>query len=444
MRLLIFLLFTGFFGFGQKIIIEQETPMRNAVLDTAAGEMRLFYDDHYKTIDSRTFEMKRHDLTVLRDAEIGENPLRYLLKMIDGRTYFVKGSGGILYRLHNDTVARVDQSFDHHMDYGAAVFEHNGTLFKYGGYGYWSVRDFFVYFDPGVREWDAYGPVEASLIPEGITSSLFVKDAQNFYMFGGYSIGSSNRKDKIPNQKVWHFDFEENAWSYIGKHEPVPRGFRVPFDRKLMVIRDNEIQVIDIVNNQTKRYEHNPVSSRIHVFQHVFFFEDKFYVLMSLNGPVGLFVMDKDDFFGQLKSEDSFFKVQYEWILPVVLTLLTIAVLILIARFLWKQFRKSRKVVLLENGLRYKNKFVQFKPDSMDILRLLLSDLEVPSRKILELVEQEQYSPAHNERMKVQKIKDINLKLKTLLGVNEDLIVSMKSKRDRRIRIYRISRYYFF
>jgi hypothetical protein len=80
----------------------------------------------------------------------------------------------------------------------------------------------------------------------------------------------------------------------------------------------------------------------------------------------------------------------------------------------------------------------------MDILRLLLSDLEVPSRKILELVEQEQYSPAHNERMKVQKIKDINLKLKTLLGVNEDLIVSMKSKRDRRIRIYRISRYYFF
>jgi hypothetical protein len=165
---------------------------------------------------------------------------------------------------------------------------------------------------------------------------------------------------------------------------------------------------------------------------------------MNLNGPIGLFVLEEDDFFGQLKSEGQFYRGQNKWILRLLVALPSLALLFFLVKFIRKEMKRRKKVVLLENGLRYKNKFVEFRPDSMKILRLLLSELEVPSGKILELVEQEQYSPAHNERLKVQKIKDINLKLKTLLGINEDLIVSKKSTKDRRIRVYTISRYYFF
>ena len=76
--------------------------------------------------------------------------------------------------------------------------------------------------------------------------------------------------------------------------------------------------------------------------------------------------------------------------------------------------------------------------ESMAILKLLLSKPQVPSSQILKIVEKEQYSPAHNERLKVQKINDINIKIATLLRNNESIITNFKAENDRRIRVYAI------
>ena len=221
-------------------------------------------------------------------------------------------------------------------------------------------------------------------------------------------------------------------------------GFQVAYGDNLLLIRDNEIEEIDLLGNKIRRFDHSPVTARIHVFRHAFHHDGKFFVLMDLNGPIGLFVVDREDFFGRLKSEGQFYARQNDWIKPTLQITLVLFVLVLAGYFIRKELKRRRKVVLLENGLRYKNKFVEFKPDSMKIMRLLLSQLEVPSVSILEIVEQEQYSPAHNERLKVQKIRDMNLKLKTLLGISDDLIVSVKSRQDKRIRVYKISRHHFF
>jgi hypothetical protein len=76
-------------------------------------------------------------------------------------------------------------------------------------------------------------------------------------------------------------------------------------------------------------------------------------------------------------------------------------------------------------------------------LNLLLSAKRVPSAEILKIVEKEQFSPAHNERLKVQKINDLNIKLQTLFGEKEAQIKSVKSKEDKRLRVYTLDRSYF-
>ncbi|MCK5676945.1 MAG: hypothetical protein KAH72_00510, partial [Flavobacteriaceae bacterium] len=108
-----------------------------------------------------------------------------------------------------------------------------------------------------------------------------------------------------------------------------------------------------------------------------------------------------------------------------------------------KFYKNQKKIVLLDNGLRFKNKFTEFDQESMQIIKMLLSENEISSNRILDIVEKEQYSIAHNERIKVQKLNEINLKVKILLGVNEEIINSFKSKNDRRIRIYKILKKYF-
>ena len=103
-----------------------------------------------------------------------------------------------------------------------------------------------------------------------------------------------------------------------------------------------------------------------------------------------------------------------------------------------KFYRNRNKVRLLDNGLRLRNKFTEFDEQSMQIIKLLLSRKRVPSHEILKIVESPQYSAAHNERIKVQKLNEINLKIKTLSGDSQDYVTSVKSDEDKRIRVYSI------
>ena len=158
---------------------------------------------------------------------------------------------------------------------------------------------------------------------------------------------------------------------------------------------------------------------------------------------VYLNIVEEEDFFGALKSETKFYKNNAYWFK---ITMIYLSVVVLLVIMIWlikRNIKKLNKIQLLDNGLKYRNKFTEFDKDSMNILNVLLNQTEVTSGEILQLVEKQQYSPAHNERIKVQKINDINLKIATLLGIQDDLITNFKSSQDRRIRLYKIKRDYF-
>lgn len=144
-----------------------------------------------------------------------------------------------------------------------------------------------------------------------------------------------------------------------------------------------------------------------------------------------------------LKSKATFYKNKFWWFGKSFLYGALIVLLLLCFYTFFKQYKKLSKAVLLKNGLRHINKFVEFDEESMIIIKLLLSEKEVPSTGILKIVEKEQFSPAHNERLKIQKIKDINLKVRALLGINIDVIQEKKSKYDRREKVYFILKRYF-
>ena len=56
--------------------------------------------------------------------------------------YIVSISGGMVWKLINDSFIRIDDSYHHKMTFGSDVFVHSDTILKYGGYGYWSNRNF--------------------------------------------------------------------------------------------------------------------------------------------------------------------------------------------------------------------------------------------------------------------------------------------------------------
>ena len=444
MRLFLLIVFIGLNAFSQKIDLGDTRGYQNSSLDTLNNTFDLYFTDHILSIDLDNFQKTHTDLYYGNKVSQDEGRLGSMTLRVQDTLYFINGSGGLVYMIKNDTVRRVDKSFDHQMQHGACWFEHNNTAFSYGGYGFWSNRDFFTYYDSKQDEWEVYHPINSTKIPRGTSNSQFIKEANEFQFFGGNYINPHNRRERIMNNEVWTFNFSSNEWRYLGQHETLDEFIKkVSYKNYLLLIELNQITRIDVKNNKKTTYQHSPISAQQTAFMSNHYAKGKFYIVLRNITGTYLYIVEEKDFFGDIVEETKFYKNPTYWLKQGGLFFLLISLILLILWFLKKKFVDRNKIRLLDKGLRYHLKFTEFDAESMAIIRLLLSEKEVSSSQILGIVEKEQYSPAHNERIKVQKINDINIKIATLLGIKEDLITNFKSSQDRRIRLYKISKDYF-
>ena len=120
--------------------------------------------DYYYTI--KIPEMKKSGLIyfVEKDSTIFKlyAPSTYTLSKINTTVYLSQGLGGLVYELRGNKIVRLDRSFMHKMQINAQNFEYDNRIFRFGGYGFWSVRNFFTYFDLNTKEWEAYSPFKAN------------------------------------------------------------------------------------------------------------------------------------------------------------------------------------------------------------------------------------------------------------------------------------------
>jgi hypothetical protein len=420
-------------------LIEDVGSLKNISVDSIHKKLLLFYDGYYDKYDLKTLEKEEVKLKSPPEFDIKS----YFYISIDSLQYFVSNDGGVVYQFKKDTVIRIDNSYEHRMQTGSGLFEYDSKIYRYGGYGFWSVRNFFIYFDHSTHEWEVNDLVSSKEIPEGTYDSNFILDRNEIYFFGGLKIDPNRQLERIKNDEVWKYNFDDHKWRFLGTYSILPEGKIIKYGKKILHIYTNHIAEIDIIHNKISLYEHNLISPKLDRKFKSFYLDHQFYCFINKRGKISLKVMVERDFLRNKRSETSFYKnSMYWWSRSLIYILISIMVLLLL--WLFRNYRKkSNKIMLLDNGIRYKNKFIEFDEESMQIIRILLSENEVSSVKILSIVEKEQYSPAHNERIKVQKLNDINLKIKALLGTKENIILSKKSRLDKRIKIYKINKDYF-
>jgi len=433
MRLLFFLLFLTLNIYSQRVIIDDQNSLDGTVIDSLNNNYILYYPDYYVLIDLETLEKK--------SFKYNTNGNLYIPIILNNKNYFISQDGGMVAVLENDTIKRIDRSYSHRMQNGSLLFVYNSIIHKYGGYGFWSSRNFFTYFDRITKEWEVVDPINSEEIPEGTSSGGYLLKGDEIYIFGGSKINPYRRKERIVNDEVWMFNLKDHIWSFLGTTTFATTLNRIKYNNKILFLATSNISEIDIINNKVTLYEHGLFSPRM---SKTFFYNNKFYGLLNDKGTTYFQVVEKKDFLGKKLSSNNFYK-NYIWWTKFVLFYVLIPALILFGLWLiFKAYKKRKKIIMLDNGLRFENKFTEFDQESMQIIKTLLSEKEVSSNQILNIVEKDQYSPAHNERLKVQKLNEINLKIKSLLGINEDVISSNKSKIDKRIKLFKITTQYPF
>jgi hypothetical protein len=409
--------------------------------------------DHYKTIKipeqivSEPVYFKFSDSTFYKKFA---SPSSYELSVINNKLYLSLNLGGLIYEIKGNEIVRIDHSFEHKMQISSQQFVYDNRIFRFGGYGFWSARNFFTYFDLNSKEWESYSPVRGDRVPPGMFDVNQFINGDDITYFNGVVIDAFDNLKFDRSTEIWHFNLRSKIWDFKGKATLFfgnnPQNFQydnyyVAFTEERRIIRVN-------FNNDTYEvFENQAISSKISLQLKPFVENGIIYYFANnyANGEIELVSLPIDQFLGKsIKKADFIEKNLWLEYSQVIIGLIASLILV-IAFYFGIKFRPTKATHIKDkNGVLYVGKAaINFEENELKVLRHLLKKDDVPNSELLEIVEQKGVHFSHNIRVKNDVLNQLNLKLKAILQVDTNFIIFKKSDSDSRLKVYRLNKQYF-
>jgi len=409
--------------------------------DTTNTEIILGSNNQHFYLKNGDYILKKNLQNVLIESFLFKNkaPINDIKLVINNNEpVLVSRGGGMVWGVKNDTFKRVDQSYNHKMTNRSAVFVHNDTIMKFGGYGYWSSRNFFTYYDEITLQWEFYTINEKSVLPPGVSSINSTYLDGEFYFSDGLVSRPHSPLAFATNTKVWHFDFKNKIWSDLGTAQFPPDSHPRSLDLRngRLVVKTvfdkkndkSNILIYDYANNSIHPWNNlNPLFS----IESGFVANDSLYSY-SNNQLSSVKIPDfKSASFDDVKlmfvDSDALFYVLSRVALIVSILLFSIVF------FLYSRNRKRPR--LSEIGFRFNRVHYPLSKNELLLLNLVLYNKRVESKTLQSKIYDPQLSAAQNNKIKIDLVDSLNEKIFKIMGVNS-FISSKKSVRDQRVLIY--------
>ena len=381
----------------------------------------------------------------LQSSELISNPDKILLdemkfKIIKNKLYLLGRMSGEVYTIENNQIKRLDKTTDHRMTINANVFVHNDTLLKYGGYGYWSQRNFIIYYDSKSTEWEVYKK-RGDFNPKGQYDGLSFKQNNEIIFFGGSVVNENDRLETKNNNKVVEFDFNTNSFEELGETNR-PYNFKnlIGTSPEYILLADGKyILKIDALSNQVYRYNRPSVLWNYNSNKSTQnkFVSGHFFIVSRNNlGAIEYLKISEEEMFKEpvdsfplyIKKND--YTKAYLWgslfLLPILIFLVI------------KNYVKTKQLILTPNGFIIKKILYPILPSEYEILKKLIENKKLLTQEVLDVIQKNNLSYAHNIRLKEQFIKELNIKLTTLFKILEEPILQNRDENDRRVKYLEI------
>jgi hypothetical protein len=139
----------------------------------------------------------------------------YNLILSRGKWYAIGNGDGEVFTPENDVWKRIDKTKLEGYHYGAFLFDCNGTLMKYGGYGFWRNHGMFVHFNEPLGDWQIQQSDRD--IPFSGNMAYFSRKENALYTFGNIIYNQSNSENKIYLDSLFRIDMLKMKWENLGK-----------------------------------------------------------------------------------------------------------------------------------------------------------------------------------------------------------------------------------
>jgi hypothetical protein len=414
--------------FSQEILI----PKKILKSYNDGGSIFLFSKNEQLKID-----IDKYEISKLKDFNNnGYNIANYYILKIRDTFYFVQNTGGLVLELKDNALERIDNSFNHKMQINSSIFEYNNEIYRYGGYGYFSTRDFIVKFDFDTLEWESIKINDAPL-PIGRFNNFYDVYNDNLIVIGGTTVNKLDKEKRILLNDIWKFSFKEMKWTYLLNDPEITSvdSNTLKFHNNILYRDSQQIKVLNLDSYELKSFDVNNSYLKINNNFKTHFHNNNFHFVVNRNnGKRVLIKRTKKELFGRINTKKDIVNKNYltlENILIIGLLVFIILVILLFRRYL-------NSIFLYPEKIKYRNKIVFISDDEYLVLKGFIENQNTLENNILQaLLNKDQYHNSHNIRRKNNLVNNLNSKLKILFNDNNiNFIEIYKSEFDKRYKKY--------
>lgn len=429
----------------------------NAQFDLYKGEFYLFQDaktqkgiviehDSIYYINSSTQSNR------LKHTDYPEIISRYNSFIVKGKNYFTHNGCGPVLEWRNDSLVRIDNSFLHHNQYGAAGFVYKNEIYYFGGYGMFTFKNLLTKYIFKSREWmsvQTFGDKRPSLRRDA--NRVLIED--QLYVFGGLVENPDNFYfgQEVSDSNVWKLDLKTMKWTNEGvfdnKYNTLEGYYNFQNGKKAYLLcrgATNKLLEIDIEANTIKKYL---LPSLINVKS--FYFEKKtnelvvLHYLSSMSQNKVIQIQLDKILKNQISSETFITNPSQKLFINLTIGVLLIVLSIVLFKNKIKAIMSDYTNLIFDsqkNQLIYKRKNIEsIDENELKMISYLLANQHqyTPLNTLNGLFEQDELNENFTSTVKRREntLTNLTTKLSLITGCNEnDIIEYRKNPNDKRVK----------
>ena len=364
---------------------------------------------------------------------------------LNDKIIFLSNESGLLYEYRNDSIIRIDKSFDNKSNNGSLNLVYKDNLYRFGGYGYFESTNLLITYDHlESNQWDI-------VKYKGFEKVIPFSDVGFHFMVENklHVVGFNSSTDKFQNESKFYnngfiYDFDNKIILDVFKVNPKikrPESYIdlnneycllfYPVSKKILIIKKDDYSVSEY--NMSLRQSH--LTNKNHTKFGVNG-DELFYVSNDVDGEIYIRSMDfKSIINNSFPLKTSIFSdntLIYQISMVIGFFLFIIFVFILIRN------KNKNKLHINGSGL-FMNKTQIFEDErSIEILRNLINNPYLTNLELNNYFSSNGLNLNHINREKNKFIDNLNIKLSSYLS--QDFITKGKDEYDKRMIIFKINK----
>ena len=359
------------------------------------------------------------------------------------KLYLVSNGAGPVFLKDGNSFKRIDNSSLHKNQFGGARFIFNNKIHIYGGYGFWSFKNFISFFDENINQWDlVYN--NSKYIPPGRWKPIYNLINDKLYVLGGRtgSPGSQGQDESFSD--IFYFDFLSKEFVSLGKlNSKLIANYSLfsqpKIDNNIFLIYDNNITKIDFISLTYSIYYKKMFMPMVDNKYPTFIKDKILYFISNIAGEKHMTCFDLSQLnksfevktFSLLDNESEIPLLQY------ILFVLFITIVFwgILKIFSFKDYIKGL-ILYDEKYIYFNNETVSINKQEKQLISFLSSKRFISANELNLIISNQEFTKSHFTSLRNKLVAALNEKL-FLLTKNKNCIIETKHPIDNRIKVYK-------